>query len=287
MNGKATESWKVRLFLENIYERKIQQEYDLMMPIVADEGDGKSTLMLQIAWVWNDIVGRESSIDAVLDQLVWDQNGFKQALVNYPAQSVIPVQDAARVLYKKDAMDPDQKELEKDLLDSRTKEFLVLWGFQGWDIIPSMLQDRRAKCLLRIPDRGIIHGYNRESMNDIEEDDWPEPDMRATFPSLDGTELWQAFKDLDKQKKEERMAVEDDDSQEVLGVKEVAEDIKDNGIGAFLSRDRRNDELYVDDDVIQIEYDHLSVRQARQVRKLLERDERVKQRIDGGATADA
>jgi hypothetical protein len=139
--------------------------------------------------------------------VVWGgRDEFKQALVNDAPRSVITVQDAARVLYKKEAMVGDQRELEKDLLDVRTKEFVMLLGFQDWNVIPSMLQNRRAYNAFYIPRRGVVEGYGRDELDQWAADDKrPEPSFVDRFPKLDGTELWAEFQRRDKEAKDERI----------------------------------------------------------------------------------
>lgn len=281
----SPDNWKFRLFLENVFEKRIEREFDRIIPVVADEGLGKSTLMLQATWLWQDIRGRDPTVESVLDQLVWDQQGFKKALANYDRRSAIPVQDAARVLYKKDAMDPDQKEIEKDLLDSRTKEFLIMLGFQDWDVMPTMLQERRAKNLIRIPQRGLIHGYSRESLDKrVEDDEWPEPDMVTHFPSLDDTKLWSEFKRRDTDQKEKRMDIEDVEDEKQWEPQEVVDDLLENGVEEYISKNEFNDQVYVDADLIQFDYG-LTVRGAKQVKKAVTREIDVKAVFaDGGGT---
>jgi hypothetical protein len=120
--------------------------------------------------------------------------------------------DAARVLYKKDAMDGGQKAIEKDLLDVRMKNNLYLLGFQDWDIIPTMIQNRRAKYLVFIPDRGLIRGFGRDSIDKkVETGNWPPADMKDKFPDLEGTELWHRFRKQDLAKKKERIGQDTED----------------------------------------------------------------------------
>lgn len=270
---------RYQTYLERLY-KTVQQDWDRIIPVVGEEGAGKSTLILQSIWLWNHIRGKEPTPDSTLRHVVFDdRDSFESALANSNPTDPIGVMDAAHVLHKKDAMNPEQKETEKTLLDIRIDNYVIFLGYQDWDDIPTQLQRRRAKNLIRIPSRGRLQGYNRSQLDEKYEASkrnwWPDPSLEDTFPDLEGTELWERFNELDRDRKETRLSGGSDDSDDAPGPKDVAEEIKDDGISHYLSVDKRNESLYVDDDIIGLEYEHLSVREARQVRKLLERDSDV------------
>jgi len=202
---------KFKDWLQKVYDRRAKQQFDAVIPVVADEGKGKSTLILQATWLWQQFDSREPDVETVLDTVVWsNRQEFKEAISSSEKRSVIAAHDAARVLHKREAMSGEQIEIEKDLLDVRRMEYLMLLGFQEWDVVPSLLQNRRANFLLRIPQRGIVEGYSRSKIDKKAEDDhssdwWPDPDMRDSFEALDGTELWEKFEAMDEEKKKERM----------------------------------------------------------------------------------
>lgn len=270
---------KVQKFLERTYNQRIRQDYDHIIPVVGDEGVGKSTFMLQVAWLWNQMreeTPNPPTVDGVLDQVVWDDHiEFKTALVEYEPRTIIPVMDAARVLHKKEAMTGAQIETEKDLLDVRLKNFVILLGFQDWDIIPSMLQERRAKNAFHIPRRGVVHGFSRSSMDErVNSDSWPEPDMSSVFPSPEGTDLWAEFKRRDRKHKENRMAAaltESQEEEEATPLKDVVTEIKETDVSEYVSVNQGNKQPYIDPDLIEYKHD-LSARQAKKVKKVLAKD---------------
>jgi len=265
---------KLKNWIQMVEERRIDREFDLMCPIVADEGYGKSTLILTLAGLWHQQIGKAVDPEAIFDRIAWSsRDEFKHLAVDSDPRDVIAAPDAARILYKRDAMDPDQRELEKDLLDIRTHEYLFLLGFQSWDIIPSMLQDRRAKQLLYIPRRGVVHGYNRSSLNQkcrLDPDEWPDPDMTANFPPLDGKKIWKEYQKLDKQKKRERIAPEEENEEPEVDLRTVADEIIAEGLGAVVSIHGGNKNPYINKELIELDYG-LSARQAGKVKALLER----------------
>jgi len=265
---------KLKKWIQNVKQRRIDREYDLMCPVIADEGDGKSTLILTLSGLWHQEIGKPTDYESILKRIAWSsRDEFRQLAVNSDPKDLIAAPDAARILYKKDAMDPDQRELEKDLLDIRTHEYLFLLGFQSWKIVPSMLQERRAKQLLYIPERGIVHGYNRDSLNkkqQLDDNEWPEPDMKDTFPPLDGTKIWAEYQKLDKQKKRERIAPEEEDEEPEVDLRTVADEILAEGLGAVVSIHGGNKNPYINKELIELDYG-LSARQAAKVKALLER----------------
>lgn len=265
---------KLKKWIQNVKRRRIDREYDLMCPIVADEGDGKSTLILTLAGLWHQEIGKPTDPEAIFDRIVWSsRDEFKRLAVDSEPKDLIAAPDAARVLYKRDAMDPDQRELEKDLLDIRTHEYLFLLGFQGWGIIPTMLQERRAKQLLYIPERGVVHGYNRSSLDkkeELDDKEWPEPDLKDTFPPLDGTKIWSEYKQRDREEKRKRIAPDDDDDEPEVSAREVADEIMAEGLGPVVSIHGGNKNPYINKELIELDYG-LSARKAGKVKALLER----------------
>jgi hypothetical protein len=269
---------KLENWLSMVKSRKLDREYDLMCPIVADEGDGKSTLILTLAGMWyNQQLGRDVSPEDIFARIVWGgRDEFKSLAVNSSPKDIIAVPDAARVLYKRDAMDPAQRELAKDLLDIRTHEYFFLLGFQWWKDIPTMLQERRAKQLLRIPvgQRGVVHGYSRSTLdeklqlNDPKE--WPEPDLVDTFPSLEGTKIWEQYQELDTEKKHERIKPDEDDQEEPdVDVRAVAEEILDEGLEPVIAIHGGNKNPYIAKELIELNYG-LSARDAKKAKLVLE-----------------
>ncbi|MGZ0745737.1 hypothetical protein [Haloparvum sp. AD34] len=268
---------KLRRYYQKVYDYRITCEYDHVLPIIGDEGDGKSTLMLESMIFWQDIRGIERDPERILDRLIYDRNQLKNAMADSENRSVIPVPDAARVLHKKEAMTNEQLELEKDFFDVRTNEYLILLGYQDWESMPTFLQRRRAKNAIYIPQRGLIRGYNRESLDErLKRDSWPRADLTDTFPSLEGTDIWEQYQEMDKQKKDERMAArdEEEEQEEDPGPQEVASMVKDDGVETYISINSSNKVPYLNKDLIQVEYG-LSHREANQVKSLLEADPEV------------
>jgi len=268
---------KYLTFIEKLHQRVLTQELDRIIPILADEGRGKSTLMVETIYHYeSEIKERDMTDDDILDHVVWsDADELREKMVSLPRGSCIAVMDAARLLNRKEAMKDEQKELEKDLFDSRVFGHLLLLGFQSPQSVPDDMGTRRAKNLVRLPARGRLEGYSRQSMNEWDwrdTDNLPDPDLRDSFPSLDGTDLWDAFREADLEKKEERITPpeEDDTPPEQYA---VADAVKDD-LAYHVSEDGRNGELYIDPDMISLEHG-ISEKKATQVRKLLERDDDI------------
>lgn len=208
--GELKQLDKTREYLRQVYNRKIQQDYDRVVLVIGDEGAGKSTLMLQCMWMWEQVRENEPTPDSVIDRVVFgERDEYKEMLLNSESGDPISVQDAAHVLFSKDAMVGDQKDIEKAMLDMRIENYFVLLGFQDWRDIPDALRRRRAKNVLRVPERGTIIGYSRDSMDEKYDNPndgwWPEPDFEDEFPSLEGTELWDRFNERDAEAKRERL----------------------------------------------------------------------------------
>jgi hypothetical protein len=198
---------RIEQYVETLYEQRQQRELDVVLPIVGDEGAGKSTLIMQMAVKYLHYRdGDIPSIDDVLERIYYDRPGWKTAMAESEKQALIMIPDAARLLFSKDAMKKEQKEIEKDLMDVRGMQFFILLGFQDFDTIPSQVKERRAKNCLVVPERGLVRGYNRDDMDQrIDNGSWPQPTLRDRFPALDGTDLWEKYQSVDEEKKRERI----------------------------------------------------------------------------------
>lgn len=214
---------RTRKWLETVHERVIQQNDDRVVVVIGDEGVGKSTFMLQLAGFWQDIRGEATNPESVMSQLVWGgRPEFNEALRSWDEGSMIAVQDAAHVLFSKEAMHGEQIETEKNLLDIRVQNFLIVLGFQDFGDLPSGLANRRAKNAFYLPTRGSVHGFNRASMDErLKSGEWPEPDFEDRFPSLEGTALWEQFSSRDREAKLERISATEEESVEDAQRKEA------------------------------------------------------------------
>jgi hypothetical protein len=199
---------KLEALIEQLYQQRHQQQLDTVLPLIGDEGLGKSTLMLQLGAKY--IHTRDGELpepDALLDRICYDRRGFQEMMANSDKQALIMVPDAARILYSMDVAKSEQKQIEKDLMDVRGLEYFILLGFQSWDRIGGEIKERRSKLALKIPRRGLIRGYGRDAMDErIDSGSWPESTLTDKFPPLDGTELWTQYQQLDLEQKRERLA---------------------------------------------------------------------------------
>lgn len=266
---------KTRRFQERLYEDRISEDWDAVIPVIGEEGVGKSTYILWWTWDWKRIRDVEPTVENVLNTIIWeDRQAFKKALVEYPNQSVVPVMDAHRILFAKEAMESSQKEIEHDMLDMRIGERVILLGYQSWNDMPTILRRRRAKFAFRIPTRGTVHGYNRSSLDEMHEDggeEWPKPDFSDRFPSLEGTDLWAEFERRDEEHKVERMMGDDDDEADETTLEDVVEDIQEKGVEEYISENPTNGQKSLNRNLIRYDYD-LSLNEAKTVKDVLIRD---------------
>lgn len=213
---------KLEKLVEELYEHRHQRELDTVLPIIGDEGMGKSTLIMQLAVAYclaRD--GEAPTIDHLLSRICYDRRDFKEAMAESDKQALIIVPDAARILYSMDVAKSEQKTIEKDLMDVRGLQYFILLGFQSWKRISGEIKERRSKLALKIPRRGLVRVYGRQAMDErIDEGEWPSSTMTDRFPPLDGTDLWEEYQRLDEEQKRERLMGEgnrdpDDVSKEI------------------------------------------------------------------------
>jgi hypothetical protein len=211
---------RTELFLRKLYNRRVQQNSDAVVPVVGSEGVGKSTFILQLMLLWQAITTDadwgDVDHDTLFDRIHSTRRDVQQAMVNQPKGTVVAVPDAGRVLYRKEAMVGEQRSLEKDFFDVRNRNYLFLLGFQDWKQIPDFLAARRATHCFYIPRRGSLWGYSRSALDDRVGGGrglhaWPDADLEDRFPSLEGTDLWEKYTEFDEQEKLDRMGTEEVD----------------------------------------------------------------------------
>lgn len=204
-----------RNFLQGVYEEQITDDDDLVLLMIGDEGAGKSTLMLWATIFWLQLQGQEPTPGNCLDRIVYgDRETYKEKLLSSEETDIVTVQDAPHVLFAKEAMHGDQIDIEKAMVDIRINNYLMVMGFQSWDMIPKDFRSRRAQAAVRVyknddGDRGYMDVYGRpeldEKYSDLDRSEWPDPHFEDRFPSLEGTEVWNAFVEKDTEKKKERL----------------------------------------------------------------------------------
>jgi len=134
---------KIEHLVDELYERRHQRELDTVLPVLGDEGMGKSTLILQLAVSYclaRD--GEPPTVDELLDRICFNRAEFQEMMAESEKQSLIIAPDAARILYSMDVAKSEQKQIEKDLMDVRGLEYMILLGFQSWDRIGGEIKER-------------------------------------------------------------------------------------------------------------------------------------------------
>lgn len=211
---------RIEKFARKLHDRRIQKDADAVIPVVGGEGVGKSTFIIQWLMLWDAIRdGRDEFVEPDHDELFSaiqsTRPDLKHAMTNAPEKSTVAMPDAGRALFRKEAMVGEQRELEKDFFDVRFRNCVFLLGFQDWRQVPDFIAGRRARFAFYIPRRGELWGYSRATLDKrIDEGRgigaWPEPDLQDKFPTLEGTDIWDAYKQFDAEQKMERMSDDED-----------------------------------------------------------------------------
>lgn len=207
-------------FARKLHDRRIQKDADAVIPVVGGEGVGKSTFIIQWLMLWDAIRDdRDEFVDPnhgeLFSQIQSTRSDLKHAMTNAPEKSTVAMPDAGRALFRKEAMVGEQRELEKDFFDVRFRNCVFLLGFQDWRQVPDFIAGRRARFAFYIRRRGELWGYSRATLDKrIDEGRgigaWPEPDLQDKFPSLEGSDVWDAYQKFDAGEKMDRMAAEND-----------------------------------------------------------------------------
>lgn len=263
-------------FLEKLYDH-VQRDWDRLIPVVGGEGLGKSTLILESIWLYEQFRGNDPTPESVLDYVVFDdRDAFREKLLAADQGDPIAVMDAAHVLYNKDVMKPDQIETEKSLLDIRVENYVIFLGYQDWGDIPRQLRKRRAKNVIRVPSRGTLKGYNRaqldEKYHDLDDTQWPDHALLDTFPSLEGTRLWTRFDEIDRERKRRRLQTDDEEAAERTPQDIVDDIIATDTLAEYVEVNEFQDRAYYSKPLLRYDYPDLSEQQTDQVRAALSRE---------------
>lgn len=266
----------IQTWLENLYDH-IQDDWDRIIPVIGTEGVGKSTLILEMIWLYNQHRNIDPDPASVMSHVVFDsRDAFRDELIGAAPGDPIAVMDAAHILHNMDVMMPDQKETERSLLDIRTENYVIFLGYQDWGDIPKGLRSRRAENALRIPRRGLVYGYNRkqldEKYDDLGKNEWPDPALRDTFPDLEGTELWERFNEIDRERKRRRLQEDKEDSDDRQSPQEVATEILRGDVGEYVEFNEFQERAYIDKSLIKFDFPDLSDQEADQVRSAVRRE---------------
>lgn len=275
---------RYKRFLEMLYDH-VQDDWDRLIPVVGGEGVGKSTLILESIWLYEQIRGNDPSPETVLDKVVFDsREAFRDKLLAADPGDPLAVMDATNVLYNKDVMQPDQKEVKKNLLDVRLENYVIFFGYQAWGDIPRFMRARRAKNAIRVlRPRGNLKGYNRrqldEKYSDLDENEWPDPALVDTFPSLEGTRLWERFDQIDRERKLARLQ-SDEETETETTPQDVVEEIVDDDLEEFVEVNEFQGRAYYSKPLLRYEYPDLSDQEADQVRSALRREAEPETLVD-------
>lgn len=267
---------RYKRFLEELH-KYVQRDWDRIIPVIGDEGVGKSTLILQSIWLYEEIRGNDPSPETVLDYVVFDdRDAFREKLLTADPGDPIAVMDAPHVLYNKDVMMPDQKAVEKSLLDIRTENYVIFLGYQAWGDAPDQLRKRRAKNAIQVPRRGMLKGYSRAQLDEkydrLDDMEWPDPALVDTFPSLEGTRLWERFNEIDKERKRSRLQQDDDSDSDLAPQDVVNEIVTADRLEEYVEVNEFQNRAYYSKPLLRYDYPDLSDQEADQVRSALSRE---------------
>lgn len=276
---------RIQRYLERLYETTIQDNDDRIILVVGDEGAGKSTFILQAIWLYEQVRGNDPSPASVLNAVVFDdRDAFREKFLNAKEGDPIAVMDATHIMFKRESWDPDQIETEKQLVDIRIGNHPIFLGYQDWEDIPDSLQRRRAENAFYIPQRGYVKGFSRaaidEKYSELGANKWPDPSLRDTFPSLEGTKLWRRFEEIDVKRKRERLH-KDDEGEHSITPQDVVDDIISEGkLDEYVEVHDYQNRAFYSKPLIKYDYPDLSERQASEVKAALGRETPPEELVD-------
>lgn len=203
----------IKAWLEKTHKH-LQRDADSTVLVIGDERVGKSTFILGSMWLYEQVRGNEPDPESILNNVMYDDRAaLRRTILNSNQYDAIAAMDAAHIFHHKEAMHGDQIQVEKNLLDISRFNLIQFYAYQDWADVSDQLQRRRAHFAFVIPRRGAVWGYSRDSIDQkYNTGDWPQPDLRDTFPDLSGTDLWEQFEQQDDERKRDRLREEEEPS---------------------------------------------------------------------------
>jgi hypothetical protein len=283
------EEFSARIVRQKIWKPTNLQNQHFMGAVVGREGTGKSYSALTIA----------SAVDPefTADDVFFKPEKLLEALRSdeYGAGNAVVVDEAGVGLGNRSWYEKEQILLNQALQTARDDNAVVLFTLprleeldsqtigrlhafvemlethpeEGYAVAKwkniSMTRDGAGKTYKKYPRLGVNGVDKRISRFGITA---PDDDLAAAYE-----ERKEAFKD---ELYEEAIAAYDDDGDDEKQPDEIADEIIDDGVSNVVSEHGRNGTLYVDKDIIRVEYG-LSHRDAAAVKKLVEKQADVQE----------
>lgn len=285
----------IRLLIEFQNVRKaLRSDKDVVGVVVSDgEGSanrlGKTTLALILARLVENGGNKGTLPDK---SLIFTDDDFWSGMVDLPKYSAMEIDELSGIFYAKDAMKGEQKKRKKRMKTAAKKnQFVIGCDTNYWNIDREFKEDK-IDFVIVVPQRGRFELYGPEEIQEFEKGDngeleRPDPLFSGNFPDLNpggwdpeegdpenpenpledyGVDpVWVQYNKVEDKK----LTQNNEEAQEELDLHEIKGEIKkrkDYFVAEYKGRE------FVDKDLVQMEWEELTEKQSKQVKKAAESD---------------
>lgn len=187
-------------WLRTVLSRQLSN-LDTLLAITGEEGVGKSTLALQLAYRFDDSLST--------DQIHFDAPSFLADGGNRPSGSTIILDEAFEGAFNRRSMSHESVGFVQFLGEARALEHTMIVCFPRWANLDDYLANHRVAYRIRVPSRGTAKVYEMKT-NPFADHATAYPVKRTSFafgPFDDvAPDLWEAYMDKKLSRIRERTA---------------------------------------------------------------------------------
>lgn len=285
----------IRLLIEFQNIRKaLRSDKDVVGVVVSDnEGSsnrlGKTTLALILARLVHNGENKGTLPDK---SFIFNDDDFWQGMEDLPKYSALEIDELSGIFYAKDAMKGEQKKRKKRMKTAAKKnQFVIGCDTNFWNIDKEFVNDK-IDFVIVVPTRGRFELYGPEQIQEFEKGDNGElergdPICAGNFPDLNPDDwdseegdpeepenpledygvdpLWVQYSAVEDKK----LTKSNEEAQEELDLMEIKGEIKKRK-DYFVNEYKGS--TFVDKDLVHMEWQDLTNKQVKQVKKAAEAD---------------
>lgn len=268
----------IRLILEFQNVRKaLRQDKDVVGGIFhkgnggSSNRLGKTTLALQICEI---VENGKNSGSLPKKAICLNGDDFWKAQDERPKYSAILLDELSGIFYSGDAMKGEQKKRKKRMKTGAKKNQFQIGTDTNFFKVDKEFRTDKFDFVILVPERGKGELYGPGQFTEFKQDDdgqidetsLPDPLFKFNFPKIpEDDELWENYEEREDEKVTEIEQKEESN----LDLHQIKQQIKEKK-GDFITE--YNNRRYIDNDIIEFEYQDVSKRQAKQIKKAVEKD---------------
>lgn len=169
-----------------------KKDFDWLMVVEGYEGVGKSTL------AWH--VCKYIDPDFNAQNIVFEPDQFRLLLQNARKGESILIDEGGLLLFSRNAMQTDNKELIQALTTIRAKNLFICICVPSFHILDKYVREHRVKSLIRVAARGRYQFFSKKKIKEIRKKNgtrdyiYPDPNFTGSYEKVTGQD-WKDYLD--------------------------------------------------------------------------------------------